>query len=119
MWGDFPLRVPLDVLVMILSGYLWVYMVQIMTMTREILMLFDIRVRLGDTRRSPAMMSDFIFEWGLMDIPLVGGKFTWSSNHENQCWSRIVGFFFLLIGKNSFLMLFKGEFLDFCVIIFH
>jgi hypothetical protein len=47
--------------------------------------------RLGDTRHSLAMMefSDFIFEQGLMDIPLVGGQFTWSNNCENQCWSRI------------------------------
>jgi hypothetical protein len=24
-----------------------------------------------------------------MDIPLVGGQFMWSNNHENECWSRI------------------------------
>lgn len=33
--------------------------------------------------------SDFIFDQGLMDIPLVGGKFTWSNNCDDQCWSRI------------------------------
>jgi len=44
-------------------------------------------VRSGVTRSSPAMseLSDFIFDQILMDIPLVGGKFTWSNNHEDQC----------------------------------
>ncbi len=33
--------------------------------------------RLGDARRCPTMTEflDFIFDQGLMDIPLVGGKF--------------------------------------------
>ncbi|XP_059454993.1 uncharacterized protein LOC132185205 [Corylus avellana] len=33
--------------------------------------------------------SDFISENGLVDIPLVGGQFTWSNNQENEIWSRI------------------------------
>ena len=33
--------------------------------------------------------SDFISEKGLVDIPLVGGQFTWSNNQENELWSRI------------------------------
>jgi hypothetical protein len=27
-----------------------------------------------------------------MDIPLVGDKFTWSNNRNDQCWSRNVRF---------------------------
>jgi exonuclease III len=40
---------------------------------------------------STAMMefSDFIAEQGLIDIPLVGGQFTWSNNQEDEIWSRI------------------------------
>jgi exonuclease III len=40
---------------------------------------------------STAMMefSDFIAEQGLVDIPLVGGQFTWSNNQEDEIWSRI------------------------------
>jgi hypothetical protein len=33
--------------------------------------------------------SDFIFEQGLMDLPLVGGSFMWSNNWESPSWSRI------------------------------
>jgi hypothetical protein len=33
--------------------------------------------------------SEFIFDQGLMDIPLVGGNFTWSNNRDLQSWSRI------------------------------
>jgi hypothetical protein len=38
-----------------------------------------------------AMMefSDFIFEQGLMNLPLAGGTFTWSNNQENPSWSRL------------------------------
>jgi hypothetical protein len=35
----------------------------------------------------------FTFEHGLMDIPLVGGQFMWSNNHENESWSRIYRFY--------------------------
>ncbi len=47
--------------------------------------------RSEDTCRSQAMMEfpDFIFDQGLMDIPLVGGKFMRSNNRDDQCWSRI------------------------------
>jgi len=42
--------------------------------------------RSGDTCYSIAMMdfSNFIFEQGLTDIPLVGEKFMWSNESENQ-----------------------------------
>lgn len=33
--------------------------------------------------------SDFIFEQGLMDLPLAGGSFTWSNNQEIPIWSRL------------------------------
>jgi exonuclease III len=38
--------------------------------------------------------SDFIFEIGLLDIPLQGGRFTWSNNRENNSSSRIDRFLF-------------------------
>jgi hypothetical protein len=33
--------------------------------------------------------SDFISDQGLLDLPLVGGHFTWSSNQENPSMSRL------------------------------
>jgi exonuclease III len=47
--------------------------------------------RSSDSNYSTAMMefSDFIAEQGLVDIPLVGGQFTWSNNQEEEIWSRI------------------------------
>jgi len=45
----------------------------------------------GDNK---GLWTDFIFEQGLMDSPLVGGKFTWSNNKDVQCWSRIDRFLF-------------------------
>jgi exonuclease III len=44
--------------------------------------------RLGNSRFVPAMeeFSRFIFDRGLVDIPLRGGQFTWSNGHS---WSRI------------------------------
>ena len=33
--------------------------------------------------------SDFISDQGLLDLPLVGGHFTWSSNQENFAMSRL------------------------------
>jgi endonuclease/exonuclease/phosphatase family metal-dependent hydrolase len=47
--------------------------------------------RSNDSNYSTAMMelSDFIAEQGLVDIPLVGGQFTWSNNQEDEIWSRI------------------------------
>uniref|UniRef100_A0A2N9EXD0 Reverse transcriptase domain-containing protein n=1 Tax=Fagus sylvatica TaxID=28930 RepID=A0A2N9EXD0_FAGSY len=33
--------------------------------------------------------SDFISDQGLLDLPLVGGRFTWSSNQENPAMSRL------------------------------
>jgi hypothetical protein len=57
--------------------------------------------RLGDTHYSLTMreFSDFIFEQGLMDIPLVGGKFTWSNNN---CSSRINRFSFFSDWEEQF-----------------
>jgi hypothetical protein len=44
--------------------------------------------RLGNLRYAPSMeeFSRFIFDHGLMDIPLMGGQFTWSNGSS---WSRI------------------------------
>lgn len=46
--------------------------------------------KLGESRQSVAMLEflEFIFDQGLMDIPLVGGSFIWSDNRELQSWSR-------------------------------
>jgi hypothetical protein len=33
--------------------------------------------------------SYFIFNHGLMDIPCVGGNFTWPNNQDPRSWSRI------------------------------
>jgi len=47
--------------------------------------------RLGEAHLCPAMVefSDFIFDLGLMAIPLVGGNFTWSNNRDLPSWSSI------------------------------
>jgi hypothetical protein len=44
-----------------------------------------------DVCLNAAMMefSDFIFEQGLMDLPLARGSFTWSINQENPSWSHL------------------------------
>ena len=43
--------------------------------------------RSGDSRMRQAMREflEFIFDLNLVDIPLMGGAFTWSNNHT---WSR-------------------------------
>jgi hypothetical protein len=33
--------------------------------------------------------SDFILEQGFMDLPLLGGTFTWYNNWDHSSWSRI------------------------------
>jgi hypothetical protein len=47
--------------------------------------------RSGEACFSLAMMEfyNFIFEQGLMDLPLVGRTFTWSNNQVSPSWSRI------------------------------
>jgi hypothetical protein len=52
----------------------------------------------GESRQSAAMLqfSEFIFDQGLVDIPLVGGNLTWSKDRDLQSWSRIDRF--LLFG---------------------
>jgi exonuclease III len=52
--------------------------------------------RLGADQFTPAMndFSEFIFSLGLMDIPLKGGKFTWSNNRTTPGMSRIDRFLF-------------------------
>jgi endonuclease/exonuclease/phosphatase family metal-dependent hydrolase len=54
--------------------------------------------RSSDSSYSTGMMDflDFISAQGLMDIPLVGGQFTWLNNQENEIWSRIDRFLFSL-----------------------
>ncbi|KAG6637440.1 hypothetical protein CIPAW_11G178800, partial [Carya illinoinensis] len=44
--------------------------------------------RSGDSRLRPAMteFSDFIFDLNMVDLPLMGGRFTWSNS---QMWSRL------------------------------
>ncbi|GLT55575.1 hypothetical protein SLA2020_286860 [Shorea laevis] len=47
--------------------------------------------RIGESRHTQAMVefSEFIFEQGLLDIPLEGGRFTWSNGREVEAWSKI------------------------------
>jgi hypothetical protein len=50
--------------------------------------------RAGLTQVASAMWEflDFILEQGLMDIPLVGGSFTWSNNQDSHLCPRLIGF---------------------------
>ena len=52
--------------------------------------------RLGADHFTPAMndFSEFIFSLGLMDIPMEGGRYTWSNNRENAAMSRIDRFLY-------------------------
>jgi hypothetical protein len=43
----------------------------------------------GGTSSAMWDFSDFISDQGLLDLPLVGGRFTWSSNQENPSMSRL------------------------------
>jgi hypothetical protein len=52
---------------------------------------------------------EFIFLKGLLDIPLVGGNFTWSNNRDSRSCSKIDRFLSLQIGKNNFLMSLRGD----------
>jgi hypothetical protein len=58
--------------------------------------------RVGVTRYSTPMgeFSSFFSDQGLMDIPLMGGQYTWSNNH---CWSRIDKFLFSPRWEEKFL----------------
>jgi hypothetical protein len=52
--------------------------------------------RMGEAHFTLAMhdFSEFIFSFGLMDIPLEGGRYTWSNNRENAAMSRIDRFLY-------------------------
>ncbi len=52
--------------------------------------------RMGAAHFTPAMndFSEFIFSLGLMDIPLEGGRYTWSNNRENAAMSHIDWFLY-------------------------
>ena len=52
--------------------------------------------RMGAAHFTPAMndFSEFIFSLGLMDIPMEGGRFTWSNNRENAVMSCIDWFLY-------------------------
>jgi hypothetical protein len=60
--------------------------------------------RSGDARLCPTMMEffDFIFDLDLMDLPLVGGTYTWSNNWESPSWSRIDRFLVSLAWEAQF-----------------
>jgi hypothetical protein len=72
--------------------------------------------RLGGVRYAASMeaFSQFIFDKGLLDIPMMGGQFSWSNGHS---WSRIDRFLLSLGGKRDFQMWFKGDFLEYCLTI--
>jgi hypothetical protein len=74
--------------------------------------------RLRDVRLNATMMefSDFIFEQGLMDLPLVGGLFAWSNNQESPSWSRLDKFLVSPDWEVKFPRLCRKGFLD-CVLI--
>jgi hypothetical protein len=77
--------------------------------------------RLRDVRLNAAMLefSDFIFEQGLMDIPLAKGSFTWFNNQENPSWSHeLISFFFysLYSWTTAFLAPFVISFNDFFIL---
>jgi hypothetical protein len=60
--------------------------------------------RSSDSRQSPAMLdfSKFIFDQGLMHIPLVCGNFTWSNNRDSQLWCRIDKFLLSMDTEEKF-----------------
>jgi hypothetical protein len=74
--------------------------------------------RPGEARLCPTMMefSDFIFNQGLMDLPLVGDTFIWLNNHLPHD-SELIDFLSLRCGKLEFLMHPRGGSLDFVWII--
>jgi hypothetical protein len=76
--------------------------------------------RLGEAHFCPAMVEffDFIFDQGLMDIPLVGGTFTWSNNQDPPSWSRIDRFLVSLDWEAHFLICLRRGCLDFAWTIF-
>ncbi len=53
--------------------------------------------KLGADHFTPAMNDffEFIFSFGLMDIPLEGGRYTCSNNRENVAMSRIDHFLYI------------------------
>jgi hypothetical protein len=62
--------------------------------------------------------SDFIFEQGLMDLPLWGGSFTLGLTIETPPYGlELMGFSFLLIGRFTFRTLFRVGYPDFFYII--
>jgi hypothetical protein len=75
--------------------------------------------RLGEARSCQAMMefSNFIFYQGLMDLPFVGGSFTWSNNRDSFAWSRIDRFIVSPAWEAQFPGVPRGGFLDFVWII--
>jgi hypothetical protein len=60
--------------------------------------------------------SDFIFEQGLMDLPLAGGLFTWFNNQENPTWSCLDRFLVSSDWEVKFTGSLQKAFLD-CVMI--
>jgi len=58
----------------------------------------------SETRSSPAIFefTKLIFDQGLMNIPLVGGNFTWSNNEDPPSWSKIDRFLLSLEWKAQF-----------------
>ena len=60
--------------------------------------------RTGSKAFSPAMydFSDFIFTNGLIDIPLIGGNYTWSNNRDVASMSKIDCFIFTVDWEEGF-----------------
>jgi hypothetical protein len=62
--------------------------------------------------------ADFLHEQGLLDLPLIGGLFTWSLAQDPPCGLGSISFLSPLSGKTSFLVCPKKGFPAFVRIIF-
>jgi hypothetical protein len=72
--------------------------------------------RLRSVRYAASMeaFSQFIFDKGLLDIPMMGGQF---HGLMVTLGLGLIGFYYPQGGKRDFRMWFKGDFLEYCLII--
>ena len=67
----------------------------------------------GETRLTLAMekFSEFIEDLNLVDLPLEGGRYTWSSGTDRPAMSRLIEFWSPQIRRTISQMFFKGFYL--------